>query len=237
MTERFVITREVLAHGGLSPHFQEAVDAGIVTLTPEDEREASRARHLAAHPDHEDLYVFGFGSLMWNPACRVAEYHRALVRGWHRRFNLWTHMGRGSADFPGLALGLEPGGSVRGMALRIEAERIESETRILWRREMLAGAYVPVWVSAKLDDRVVPAVSFAINRAYVRYGNRIPFSVQARHIGCAEGPLGPCIEYLENTVSVLDSIGQTGGAMHDLLEAARQMRQSFHLECRQDQHV
>ena len=237
MTERFVMTREVLVDGGHSPHLQEAVEAGIVTPTPEDEREASRVRHLAAHPGHEDLFVFGFGSLMWNPACHVAGYHRALVRGWHRRFNLWTHIGRGNADFPGLALGLEPGGSVRGMALRIEAEKIESETRILWRREMLAGAYVPVWVRAELDGRVVPAVSFAINRAYVRYGNRIPFAVQARHIGCAEGPLGPCIEYLENTVSVLDSIGQTRGAMHDLLKVARQVRQRFHLECRRDQNM
>ena len=224
MTGRFVITRDALEHGGFSPHLQEAVDSGLVAVTPEDEREAGRLKHLSSHPGHEDLYVFGFGSLMWNPACDVAGCHPALVRGWHRRFNLWTHIGRGTADFPGLALGLEPGGSCRGMALRIEAPKVESETRVLWRREMLAGAYVPIWVRATLADRVVRAVSFAINRDYSRYGHRIPFAVQARHIGCAEGPLGPCIDYLENTVGSLEAMGRTRGPMHDLLVAARRER-------------
>ncbi len=226
MNERYEITREVLVAGTLSRHMEEAVEAGLVVMTPENEREEGRLRHLAPHPPGEDLFVFGFGSLMWNPACRVAGRHRALVRGWHRRFNLWTHLGRGSPDFPGLSLGLEPGGAVRGMALRIEAGMIESETRILWRREMFAGAYVPVWVRAELDDITVPAVSFAINRAYMRYAHRVPFAVQARHIGRAEGPLGPCIDYLENTVAVLDSIGQTRGPMHALLRAARRERRA-----------
>lgn len=224
MKDRFVITREALVGGALSPHLEDAVEAGLVSVTPENEREADRARHLACHPDHEDLFVFGFGSLMWNPALDVTGCHPARVRGWHRRFNLWTHIGRGTDEFPGLTLGLEAGGSVWGMALRIEAAKIESETRILWRREMLAGAYVPLWVRAELRDKVVPAVSFAINRAYPRYGHRVPFAVQARHIGRAEGPLGPCLDYLENTVSVLDSIGQTRGPMHDLLQAARKER-------------
>ena len=224
MSERFAITREVLMDERFSPPMQEAVDQGLVTPTPEDERERNRRDHLAGHPRSEDLYVFGFGSLMWNPAFEVAGWHPALVRGWRRRFNLWTHTGRGTADFPGLTLGLEPGGSVKGMALRIRAAEIESETRLLWRREMFAGAYRPIWVMADLGDRTVPATSFAINRAYKRYGHAIPLAVQARHIALAEGPLGPCIDYLENTVRVLDTIGQTTGAMHTLLTAARKLR-------------
>ncbi len=224
MSERFAITREVLMDERFSPPMQEAVDQGLVTPTPEDERERNRRDHLAGHPQSEDLYVFGFGSLMWNPAFEVAGWHPAHVRGWHRRFNMWTHTGRGTADFPGLTLGLESGGSVKGMALRIRAAEIESETRLLWRREMFAGAYRPIWVNADLGDRTVPATSFAINRAYKRYGHAIPLAVQARHIALAEGPLGPCIDYLENTVRVLDTIGQTTGAMHTLLAAARKLR-------------
>ena len=207
-----------------SPPMQEAVDQGLVTPTPEEERERNRWDHLADHPRSEDLYVFGFGSLMWNPAFEVAGWHPAHVRGWHRRFNLWAHTGRGTADFPGLTLGLEPGGSVKGMALRIRASEIDSETRLLWRREMFAGAYRPIWVRADLGNCTVPATSFAINRAYKRYGHAIPLAVQARHIALAEGPLGPCIDYLENTVRVLDTIGQTTGAMHTLLAAARKLR-------------
>ena len=221
MSERFAITREILMDERFSPPMQEAVDRGLVTPTPEDERERNRRDHLAGHPRTEDLYVFGFGSLMWNPAFEVAGWHPAHVRGWHRRFNLWSHTGRGTVDFPGLTLGLEPGGSVKGMALRIRAAEVDSETRLLWRREMFAGAYRPIWVMADLGDRTVPATSFAINRAYKRYGHAIPLAVQVRHIALAEGPLGPCIDYLENTVRVLDTIGQTTGAMHALLRMCR----------------
>ena len=107
------------------------------------------------------------------------------------------------------------------MALRIQADKVDTETSLIWRREMIAGAYVPIWVEADLGDRTVPAVSFAINKNYYRYGDRVPFDLQAHHIGCAEGPLGPCIEYLEKTVEMLDTMGRRRGPMHDLLHAAR----------------
>ncbi len=224
MSERFDLSREALASGELSPHLQAAHAAGLIRLLPDDEREANRRATLAGHPAGEDLHVFGFGSLMWNPACDVAESVPALVRGWSRRFNLWLHLGRGTAKFPGLSLGLEPGGSCRGLALRIEAAKIESETRLIWRREMLAGAYIPIWVGADLGGRTAPAISFAINPDYFRYARRVPFDVQARHIGRAEGPLGPCIEYLERTVETLERVGRRRGPMHDLLKAAREER-------------
>ncbi|MBC6440915.1 MAG: gamma-glutamylcyclotransferase [Rhodospirillales bacterium] len=225
MTERFNLSREALASGELSPHLKAAEGAGLIELLSDEDREANRRAMLEQHPPGTDAYVFGFGSLMWNPACDVAEVIPALVRGWHRRFNLWTHLGRGNAGFPGLTLGLEPGGACRGMALRIEADKVESETFLIWRREMIAGAYIPIWVRADLGDRTVPAMSFAINPGYERYGHRVPFEVQAHHIGCAEGPLGPCIEYLENTVKLLIEMGQTRGPMHDLLTAARAERE------------
>ncbi|MBN34491.1 MAG: gamma-glutamylcyclotransferase [Rhodospirillaceae bacterium] len=224
MTERFDISRETLLSGELSPHLQAAQDSGLIQLLTDEEREATRHALLERHTPSDDIFVFGFGSLMWNPACEVAGFHPALVRGWHRRFNLWTHLGRGTPELPGLTLGLEAGGSCRGMALCIEAGKVDSETEIIWRREMIAGAYIPIWVQADLGDRTVPAVSFAINPDYYRYGHRVPFNVQAHHIGCAEGPLGPCIEYLENTVTVLETMGLRRGPMHDLLKAAQKER-------------
>ncbi len=220
MSQRFVISRETLASGELSPHLQAAQDAGVITLMSDEEREANRRAVLARHPAGADLWVFGFGSLMWNPACHVAEVRPARVNGWHRRFCLWTLLGRGSPDLPGVTLGLEPGGSCRGMALRIEAGRIAEETALIWRREMIAGAYRPILVTARLVDGPVPAISFAINPGYERYAGRVDPAILAHHLGCAEGPLGPCIEYLEKTVEVLDAIGQRRGPMHDLLALA-----------------
>ncbi len=222
--QRFELSREVLESGELSPHLKAAEDAGYIKILPEELREEQRRSFLADHPRDADLYIFGFGSLMWNPACRFAEILPARVRGWRRRFNLWTHLGRGTGDLPGLVLGLERGGSCLGSAIRIEAPLVESESRIIWRREMLANAYIPVWVRAELPEGTVWSVSFAINSAYERYADNVPFEIQARHIGCAEGPLGTSIEYLERTVEVLVAHGQKEGEMHRLLDAARKFR-------------
>lgn len=225
MTQRFVLNREALASGQLSAHLQDAREKGLFTPLSDEERETNRLRTLESHPVGADLWVFGFGSLMWNPACHVEEMRSALVRGWHRRFNLWTPLGRGTQELPGVMLGLEPGGSCRGMVLRIAADKVDEETRLIWRREMLAGAYIPTWVKAELEDgTTVPAVTFAINPAYERYAGRLPFDVTVDHLGRAEGPMGACIEYLEKTVASLEEIGMRRGPMHDLLRAARRVR-------------
>jgi len=226
---RFVISRDLLASGQLSPHLQSAQDAGLIALWSDEQREANRRATLARHPAGRDIFVFGFGSLMWNPACHVEEAISALVRGWHRRFNLWTPLGRGTLELPGVMLGLERGGSCRGLALRIAADKVDEETSIIWRREMLAGAYIPTWVTADLGDREVDAVTFVINPAYERYAGRLSEEILVHHLACAEGPMGACIEYLEKTVASLDAIGHRSGPMHDLLRRAQKVRAS-HLE-------
>ena len=227
MSEKFVISRDLLASGQLSPHLQAAQDSGQIVLWSDAQREANRRVTLARHPAGEDLYIFGFGSLMWNPACHVKEAVPALVRGWHRRFNLWTPLGRGTPDLPGVMLGLERGGSCRGLALCIAADKVEEETCIIWRREMLAGAYIPTWVTADLGEHEVQAITFVINPTYERYAGRLEKKVLVHHLSRAEGPMGACIEYLERTVRALDAIGHRRGPMHDLLREARQARRSF----------
>lgn len=224
MTERFVISRDLLASGQLSPHLQAAQEKGLIDLWSDQVREDNRRRVLERHPAGADLHVFGFGSLMWNPACHVEEKIPALVRGWHRRFNLWTPLGRGTLELPGVMLGLERGGSCRGLVLRIASAKVEEESALIWRREMLAGAYIPTWVRAELPDGAVDAVTFVINPAYERYAGRLSHEVLVHHLARAEGPMGACIEYLENTVAALDAIGHRRGPMHDLLREAREAR-------------
>ena len=224
MTGRFEITRDMLASGALPTLFREAREEGLITPLSDEAREANWRATLARHRRGSDLWIFGFGSLMWNPACKVAETRPAVVSGWHRRFCIWTQLGRATPDLPGLTLGLEPGGSCRGLALRIEARLVEQETVLIWRREMIASIYRPVWVSARIGAATVPAVSFAANRDHEHYAGNLPVEIQARHLGCAEGPFGASIEYLEGTVAALDSLGQRNGMMHDLLRAARAAR-------------
>src|SRR5579864_3025154 len=136
-----------------------AEQLGGYRLLSREARKSSLERCLAAIPRHEDVWVFGYGSLMWNPAIRVTETRSGLIRGYHRCFCLEMLLGRGSPDRPGLMLGLDRGGSCRGLAHRIAAADVESELTILWRREMVSGAYRPRWVTVEQGGAEVRALA------------------------------------------------------------------------------
>lgn len=187
-----------------------------IPLLSEEEVDASRRSILAGVAKGSDVWIFGYGSLMWNPAFRHVERRAGRVHGYHRQFCLWTHIGRGSPERPGLTLGLERGGSCQGIALRIAGEAVEEETTILWRREMLSGAYVPTWVRVRTDSGVVPAITFTINKGHPRYTGRITEELIVETIALAAGPVGPCADYLFNTVAHLEELGLTDRRMRRL---------------------
>ncbi len=170
--------------------------SGLWTFISEEEREATRRAILARHTPGEDLWVFGYGSLMWNPALRVTESRTAHVKGWTRNFCLQLIIGRAMPDKPGLMLAIEEGEALTGIAHRIDADHVESETHILWMREMLSGAYIPVWVEAETQDGVLPAVTFVMNKAHQRYAGPMALEAQARLIATAEGQTGSNRDYL-----------------------------------------
>lgn len=218
------LTREDITEERIAELVRTYDVAGLMGVLDAESREKSRRSLLAEHASDRDLWVFGYGSLMWNPACHVAERAPALLHGYHRSFCLSTPLGRGSPEQPGLMLGLESGGRCRGMGLRIAPELIESETRILWRREMLSGAYHPRWVRLDTPGGPVRAVTFVVNRRHPRYVGRQPLAETVRTIAVAEGQLGRCCDYLHNLVLHLDELGISDGPMHrlyDLVEAYR----------------
>ena len=114
--EPVVITRDGLADGSLLANIRNSLLPGMVVRSDE-EIAASLEQILASHDPAADLWVFGYGSLMWNPAFDYAERQIGVVRGWHRRFCLWLEMGRGSPDNPGLMLALDRGGTPVGCRL------------------------------------------------------------------------------------------------------------------------
>ena len=203
---------------------ERARDDGLITLLSDEERDASRRALLEAATPGEPVWIFGYGSLMWRPDFAFAEVRAALIRGWHRRFSFWTVLGRGTPERPGLMLALEPGGSCRGMCLAIAPEQVEEATDRIWRREMLAGAYIPRWLDADTREGPVQAISFVVNPRFERYAGRLEDEEVAQHIAHAEGPSGPCIDYLIHTVAALDKIGHRSGPMHDLLNRAWELR-------------
>lgn len=216
-----VITREAL----LSGHVQRMAREGNPGFTPlsEEEMAASRAATLAACPDRGDgsVWVFGYGSLIWNPAFHFVETRVGVAHGWHRRFCLWTLMGRGSPEQPGLMLGLDRGGRVGGLALRIAPEAVEQETALIWRREMVGNAYVPRWLKLQTAQGPVHAIAFTINRAHPRYLPHIDDAEAARVIAVACGRLGPCADYLFNTHRHLAELGLPDRRLRRLTELVR----------------
>jgi glutathione-specific gamma-glutamylcyclotransferase len=144
---------------------------------------------------------------MWNPAFHFDEWRVGTVFGFHRRFCLWSTLGRGSPENPGLMLGLDRGGCCQGIALRIHADAVESETDILWRREMVRGAYLPRWVRVHTGQGVVRALTFTINHSHDSYAGVQPEQRVVECIATASDRLGACAEYLVNTVGHMRQLG------------------------------
>jgi glutathione-specific gamma-glutamylcyclotransferase len=191
----------VAAYAHLAKQFGDA------KLLSEEEREASRAKIMAEHPPGGELWIFGYGSLMWNPAVHVDQSLPATIEGFRRSFCMRLMFGRAMPDNPGLMLCLIPGGTCAGIAHRIAPENVESESRILWMREMLSGAYIPMWVDIDLGARRVRGITFAMNTAHPRYQPDLPHDAQAERIAKAEGHLGTSRDYLFRTVAALEGAG------------------------------
>lgn len=197
---------------------------GGMPLMPEEERRASLERTLAHVAPGEDVWFFGYGSLMWNPAVNIASSGRARIEGYHRSFCLTVAFGRGTPEKPGLMLALDEGGDCIGVAHRIAASEAQSELDILWQREMLSGAYVPVWIDAEIDGAGRGrAITFVINRDHPRYEGTLSEDDVAERVAAAEGIFGSNRDYLYRMTAHLNSIGVTDGPMHDLERRVREL--------------
>ncbi|HUD59439.1 MAG TPA: gamma-glutamylcyclotransferase [Acetobacteraceae bacterium] len=228
--DHVTITREGLRDGSLLAAARLLMPSGM-KLRSDAEIEADLDATLAHHPPDADVWLFGYGSLMWNPAIEFAERRAGTVNGWHRRFCLWLHMGRGSPDNPGLMLALDRGGRCAGMLFRIPAADARAELLLAWRRELFADAYRSRWVTAMTDAGPVRAVTFVVNRAHLRYAGRLDEASVAARLASATGSLGSCASYLAQTLGALRSVGLhdralerlqrlVGGIVHSGMDAA-----------------
>ena len=197
------LTRETILSGQVR-EMVRAADPSQHVLA-EAELTESRDRLLGDHAG--DIWVFAYGSLIWNPAFHHVEQRKARLHGFHRQFCLRTHLGRGTPEQPGLMLGLEAGGSCTGIAYRIAADAVELETRILWRREMVVGSYVPRWGVVDGAGPERRAVTFVINRDHPMYAGRLPRAEIVRILAVARGMLGRGSDYVYQLVGALDAAG------------------------------
>lgn len=188
--------------------------------TPDADREAGRRRLLSGH--RGDLWIFGYGSLMWDPALRFTKVRRARLDGYSRRFCLKDTLGaRGTAERPGLMAGLAVGGTCEGLAFRVAAGAVEAETEILWRREMIAPGYTPVFAAATLDDGAVRALTFVADPAAPHVDLALAPGEQARLIATGTGFLGSSLDYIDNLAAHLETLGIEDPELCALRGAAR----------------
>lgn len=180
--------------------------------------EASRRATLQSRAGC-DLWVFAYGSLMWDPAIRFAEVRRARIHGYSRSFCLKDTLGgRGTARAPGLMAALDEGGQCDGLVFRIAAGDVEEESGILWRRELIGPAYLPLFRPVETAHGPVEALIFAADHSAPLICPDICREDQIRYIATGAGFLGTSLQYLENIVAQFAALGIEDRAVTQLLE-------------------
>ena len=169
----------------------------------------------------DDLWVFAYGSLMWNPGFDYAESAPATLYGYHRAFCIYSRIYRGTAERPGLVLGLDRGGACRGLAYRVPAPAAAVVFGYLERRERSRGEYVPRKCPVRLDDRRPRALCYIANRAHRDYAHGLGLDRMAALIRRGTGRHGRNIDYLASTLAHLEALGVHDPRLTQLLTMAR----------------
>jgi len=220
-----IITRDSILNGTMS-QLVKLSDDEISVMSPQ-ERQMILDQVLGQNSKKNGIWLFAYGSLIWNPAFDYAERKVGIVYGYHRSFCLWATIGRGTKDMPGLMLGLKQGGSCKGIFYRISANKTRTELDIVFRRELITSAYRPTWVRAHIKNRFSSkALTFVMNQNHDKYAGRLDKETIIDAIATAQGPLGSCSDYLYETVTQLDEHGIPDQNMAALAQEVRR-RKSF----------
>jgi glutathione-specific gamma-glutamylcyclotransferase len=207
------LSREDLQHGGRRDAYIRKLLGGAAWSEAQLQASLERVLH---HAPRGDVWIFAYGSLIWNPLFPVAEERVARVHGLHRSFCIWSRLGRGSPDRPGLVLGLNRGGNCRGVVLRLEEHHAREELALIWRREMVTGAYRPKWVKATTAHGVVDAIAFVADRKAEGYAGDLTEAEVVDILRTGAGFLGTCSEYLAQTTAGLAARGIRDEGLHRL---------------------
>ncbi|MEG0053716.1 MAG: gamma-glutamylcyclotransferase [Comamonas sp.] len=168
----------------------------------------------------EDLWVFGYGSLIWRPDFAFSERRTAHVHGWHRALKMWSTINRGTPQCPGLVFGMLSGGSCQGMAFRIAQTDAPAVLKQLWQREMPNAVYDPRWLPCKTAHGTVKALAFTLSRQSPHHTGELPPEEYRRIFAQAQGIYGTTRDYAQATFDELQRMGIRDKALQKLLSYA-----------------
>jgi cation transport protein ChaC len=166
-----------------------------------------------------DLWVFGYGSLIWRPGFDFVERVPARLIGEHRALCVYSFVHRGTPEKPGLVLGLDRGGAARGVAFRVAAEHRAATVAYLRAREQVTSVYREVMRSVWLENEPrqrVSALAYVVDRGHVQYAGRLSLAEQLRHVQQGHGQSGANREYVLATVKAIEAEGFRDSPLHQL---------------------
>lgn len=156
----------------------------------------------------ENHWVFGYGSLIWNPGFRYLSAQKGLLRGGHRSLSIISHHYRGTPEQPGLVFGLAKGGACRGMVFEVAAEAWPEVAAYLHAREMVTAVYRDAIRPVRLDDgRQVAALAYMIDESHEQYAGKLDIAEQVEMVRAGIGSAGPNMDYVLNTARHLEQLG------------------------------
>jgi cation transport protein ChaC len=170
-------------------------------------------------PSKADLWVFGYGSLMWRPGFEFIEQVPARLIGEHRALCVYSFHHRGTPEKPGLVLGLDRGGACRGVAFRIAAKHRGDTIDYLRGREQTTNVYREVMRSVWLENEArqrVSALAFVVDRGHVQYAGRLSLAEQLRLVSQGHGRSGNNRDYVLSTVRSIEAQGFRDPQLHQL---------------------
>jgi cation transport protein ChaC len=199
------LTKDNISKGHLGDKIK-SISGSDKVLTTEELLQARR-KIIPDKGIGEDIYIFAYGSLLWNPTVDYEDEFLAKVYGFHRSFCMKTNLGRGSFKNPGLMLGLDKGGSCQGSAFKLRNSEAIKNIDILFRREMVTGAYKPKLLKTILvNGRKVLSLAFTVDKKHKNYFQDKEIQTKAKMISNAHGFLGSCEEYFQNTLESLSEL-------------------------------
>ena len=151
----------------------------------------------------DDLWIFGYGSLIWRPEFEFAERRPARVHGWHRALKMWSRINRGTPERPGLVFGLLSGGCCRGVVFRVPRENGAQSLTRLWQREMATAVYDPRWLVAHTPDGPVRALAFTLSRKSPSHTGELSEEEYRAIFAFAAGIYGTTLDYAHRTLEEL----------------------------------